>query len=33
MPTLEALLAAIARLSPAEQVELAQQLVSRLKEE
>ena len=33
MPTLEALLAAIARLSPEEQVELARQLVARLKEQ
>jgi ribonuclease HI len=33
MPTREALLAAIARLSPEEQVELAKQLLGRLKEE
>jgi len=33
MPTRETLLAAIARLSPEEQVELAKQLVNRLKEE
>ncbi len=33
MPSKEELLAAIARLSPADQAELAQQLVARLKEE